>query len=47
MRRIIKFKKYVIEKFEIINIDEESEYGDGSFIFQIILSGEKDIFLCL
>lgn len=47
MRRIIKFKKYVIEKFEIINIDEESEYGDGSFIFQIILSCEKDIFLCL
>lgn len=47
MRRIIKFMKYVIEKFEIINIDEDLEYGDGSFIFQVILSCEKDIFLCL
>lgn len=45
-RRITKLKKHVTEKPEIINIDEDSEHGDGSFISQIIPSGEKDTFLC-
>lgn len=45
-RRITKLKKHVTEKPEIINIDEESEHGDGSFISQSIPSCEKDTFLC-